>query len=117
MDGGTEITTLAEARDLVRLQLLDQSRETAETAALLTDELLANALEHGAGDPRLELDVDACQLVVRVVDHDPSTDVGPLPLEPMRKRGRGLVIVGALATAWGVERYWDAKVVWFSLDL
>jgi hypothetical protein len=32
-------------------------------------------------------------------------------------RGRGLTIVAALASRWGIEREQDAKEIWFELDL
>ena len=112
-----EVTNLAAARDLVRLHLLDQPAETVEIAALLTSELLSNALQHGAGDPVLTLEVDETQLVVHVHDEDGTVDLAPLVIEPASARGRGLAIVDALATAWGVDPQPVGKAVWFSLAL
>ena len=112
-----QISNLADARDVVRAHLLGQPTETVEIAALLTDELIANAMEHAAGNPTLAVEVAGSQLVVRVRDDDPTLDLAPLPIDPVRTRGRGLAIVNTLATAWGVEPYRYGKVVWFELNL
>jgi anti-sigma regulatory factor (Ser/Thr protein kinase) len=111
------VTDLAYARDVVRASLLDQPPDTVEIATLLTDELLANALEHGVGTPVLALEVNPYQLRVYVHDEDPTRDLAPLPIEPTRERGRGLAIVAALAAQWGVEPRRDGKRVWFALAL
>ena len=111
------VTNLADARDFVRAHLFDRPAESVEIATLLTDELLANAMEHGGGTPRLAVEVAGSQLVVRVRDDDPTVDLAPLPIEPTRVRGRGLAIVNTLATAWGVEPHRYGKVVWFELAL
>jgi anti-sigma regulatory factor (Ser/Thr protein kinase) len=111
------VTDLAVARSIVRSRLRHHSDETIEIAILLTTELLANAIEHGAGQPRIALHIDESQLIVRVHDEDPTIDLAPLPLEPTRLRGRGLAMVDALASAWGVDRVWDGKAVWFLLNL
>ena len=111
------ITKLADARALVRARLHDQPVEMVEIATLLTDELVANAIEHGAGNPTVALDVEGSRLCVRVRDDDPTVDLAPLPIDLTSERGRGLVIVNALATEWGVEPRQYGKVVWFSLDL
>jgi anti-sigma regulatory factor (Ser/Thr protein kinase) len=111
------ITSLANARDIVRATLRDQPVEIIEIATLLTNELVSNALEHGSGEPALDLELDGSQLRVRVRDDDPTVDLAPLALEPANERGRGLAIVSALATEWGVDRSWYGKVVWFSLNL
>ena len=111
------ITNLADARDVVRAHPLDQPTDTVEIAALLTDELIANAMEHGVGNPTLAVNVTGSQLVVRVRDDDRTVNLAPLPMEPTRARGRGLAIVNALASAWGVEPQRYGKVVWFELNL
>ena len=66
----------------------------------------------------LTLEVNPYQLRVYVHDEDPTTrDLAPQPIDPTRERGRGLAIVEALATQWGVEPRHDGKTVWFALDL
>jgi two-component sensor histidine kinase len=107
----------AEARNIVRARLQDRPSEVVETAVLLTDELVSNALEHGGGRPRISVEVDTNHLRVRVHDDDPSVSLRPSKVDPSSTRGRGLVIVNALATAWGVDPSGAGKTVWFSLSL
>jgi hypothetical protein len=111
------ITNPAAARAIIRHRLRDHSAETVEIATLLASELVANALEHGEGTPTLALEVNQSQLCAYVHDDDPTQDLTPLPNDPTRERGRGLAIVDALATQWGVEPRWRGKTVWFALHL
>ncbi len=111
------ITNLANARVFVRTRLLGHPAETIDVATLLADELLSNAMQHGSGNPTLALEVVGSQLLVRVHDEDPTVDLAPLAVEPFSERGRGLAIVDALATDWGVDPLSHGKAVWFSLNL
>lgn len=91
------------------------SAPTIETAALLTSELVANAVGHGS--PPLELWVDVTDGVVRIEVHD--GDAAALPVRrdarPTDVAGRGLAIVDALAARWGTRPDADGKWVWFEL--
>jgi two-component sensor histidine kinase len=107
----------ADARNIIRTRLQDRSPEIVETAVLLTDELVSNAMEHGGGRPRISVEVDASHLRVRVHDDDPRVLLRPSKIDPSSPRGRGLLIVNALATAWGVDPCESGKAVWFSLSL
>ncbi len=51
---------------------------------------------------------------VEVADHDPALPVQQHP-PAEAVTGRGLLIVDALATRWGVEPAADGKTVWFEL--
>jgi anti-sigma regulatory factor (Ser/Thr protein kinase) len=92
------------------------SDDIVDIAELLVSELITNALVHGAGDPELVLTVDPPRIRVEVRDADPTVDFGPVVGEASRTHGRGLAIVDALATSWGVEPRWDGKAVWFVLE-
>lgn len=119
-------------------------QECAETAALLVSELVANAVRHGRGPVDLRLSAQQDALVVRVIDASPqppcpagsgsahpdgthpdsshpnNTDpnnTDPGSTEHLGERGRGLLLVEALATAWGWTAHPGAgKEVWFRLD-
>lgn len=89
--------------------------EFAERATLLVSELVTNAVLH-AGTP-LDVVVRLRPDRLRVEVHDGS------PRLPERKHyavsastGRGLLLVEALAAAWGTEEAGGGKVVWFELD-
>ncbi|MGN6243191.1 MAG: ATP-binding protein [Motilibacteraceae bacterium] len=84
------------------------------TAALLVSELAANAVLYGAGP--FEVSVERSDGSARVG----VTDAGsgdPTPQRPSdtAEHGRGLQLVGALASAWGVQRDTVTKTVWFEL--
>jgi anti-sigma regulatory factor (Ser/Thr protein kinase) len=88
-----------------------------EVAELLVSELVTNAIVHGSGDSTLLLDIRDDHVHVEVHDSDTTLDLEPLPIEPSRERGRGLAIVDALASSWGVQPRRDGKATWFDLDL
>ncbi|MEU6976749.1 MULTISPECIES: ATP-binding protein [unclassified Streptomyces] len=118
------------ARALVRTALADieggrigaADRDTAE---LLTAELVANAVEHTAGDGPIELVVEllpgpgGCQIEV----HDgrpaaPGELVGPAPgtpVDPWQEHGRGLLLIRALSSDCGHRPTAHGKAVWFTL--
>lgn len=108
----------AEARRIVRSNLADADGALVETAELLTSELVTNAIVYGVGEPTLVIEVDDHGIRVEVYDTNPNMDdVQPLALNPLDVHGRGLAIVDALASAWGVEPRRSGKAVWFRLDL
>jgi hypothetical protein len=51
------------------------------------------------------------------VDSDASVSLEALSVGPSSEHGRGLTIVEALASSWGVSRRYVGKAVWFDLDL
>jgi anti-sigma regulatory factor (Ser/Thr protein kinase) len=111
------IASQRDAREIVRARLGERPAEIVETAVLLTDELVSNAIEHGAGRPRLVVEIDESQLHVEVHDDNPRVDLAPAVVEPLSPRGRGLAIVNGLAASWGVSPHGTGKAVWFCLDL
>ncbi|WP_424211195.1 ATP-binding protein [Streptomyces sp. BI20] len=90
--------------------------EAADVAELLTTELVTNALVHTDEGAGVTARIDPDGLRVEVRDRMPHL---PRPLVPSADdgtHGRGLVLVEALADAWGVEpQAGGGKVVWFEL--
>jgi anti-sigma regulatory factor (Ser/Thr protein kinase) len=88
--------------------------DVAEVSALLANELVANALAHGEGS--ISLSTEICVDCIRVAVTDEGT-VLPVLREsnPTAENGRGLSIVDALATRWGVDPAGHGKSVWFEL--
>lgn len=86
-----------------------------DVAALLTSELVSNAILHGHSGMELCVSRPADDRVrVEVTDHGAGC--------PKRRRasteattGRGLDMVHTLATDWGVRRVAGGKAVWFDL--
>jgi anti-sigma regulatory factor (Ser/Thr protein kinase) len=91
--------------------------DLAATAELLTDELLTNAVQHGGGKFDLVASIEADRLRVVVSDVWPSAPVTVYPSGHQLERGRGMTIVDAMASNWGIERSDSTKAVWFELDL
>ena len=113
-----DVTTPAAARRFVRaaLESVEAEPVVIETAELLTDELVTNAIVHVGC--KSQLFIRAVGGVVRVEVTDPD-DRLPSMAAPSADdlNGRGLIIVNGLASAWGVEPTADGgKTVWFELS-
>jgi serine phosphatase RsbU (regulator of sigma subunit)/anti-sigma regulatory factor (Ser/Thr protein kinase) len=91
------------------------SDELASDGALIAAELLANALQHGLPPVTVCVSADPSGVRVDVQDGSPRL---PMRLSPSTTNmtGRGLALVDALASRWGVERLPDGgKTVWCEL--
>lgn len=93
----------------------------ADTAELLTSELVTNALqhtEHGAElTATLSAEAHRChRLRVEVRDFVSRHPKLRAPGDQTTS-GRGLLLVQALADAWGVHTEGTGKVVWFELSI
>jgi anti-sigma regulatory factor (Ser/Thr protein kinase) len=134
----SDLPAVAETRRLLRESLRRWGVPTlTDTAELLTTELVTNALQHTAGGAVLTATLTeepgapdappgrpvAARLRVEV--HD-SLARRPSPDTPHRAAaaaeagdhgtsGRGLLLVQALADAWGAHSRGTGKVVWFEL--
>ncbi|MEV8019901.1 SpoIIE family protein phosphatase [Streptomyces sp. NPDC086554] len=107
---------VSRARELVRGQLRDWSRDAlVETAELLVSELVTNAVRHSRGG-RLELRlVRSGPTLICEVEDDDHTLPTLLNAGPGDEFGRGLRIVSVLAKEWGTSRTSTGKTVWFEL--
>ncbi|MFM9449124.1 ATP-binding protein [Streptomyces acidiscabies] len=116
---------IGEARALVRVVLgtWRLSASVVDDAALLLSEMVTNAVLHGTGPTiRITIDRPARDRVLLAV-HDRAH--GRVPQRrtpgPEDDSGRGLILLDALATRWGWERWGTAqkplgKRVWAELD-
>jgi anti-sigma regulatory factor (Ser/Thr protein kinase) len=107
-------TSLSAARSFVG-SMLDawECEDRDEIVALLTSEIVSNAVRHATGNVGLEVAiVEDGELQVRARDHSPQAAV-IRRCNPGGAGGHGLNIVATLARRWGVDRYEDSKVVWF----
>jgi anti-sigma regulatory factor (Ser/Thr protein kinase) len=103
----------AHAREWLRDMLsgFGPSPEVLEDTILVVDELVTNAVVHAATPIVVALEYSPdrclCSVLDRCVD-------GPLPrlVERADGTGRGLRLVRAIATAWGVERTAAGTTVW-----
>jgi hypothetical protein len=108
----------AEARSHVRAAICAWGVPVdPHVAALLTSELVTNAIRHEAGDT-VKLFICCSCGHLRVYVHDTSrTWPVPLNVAPEAEAGRGLMLVASLATDWGVYRTPGGKAVYFTLAL
>jgi hypothetical protein len=103
------------ARALVRLVLdLWDCDDPDDAGALLTSEIVTNAVRHAAGVLAMQLDLSLVDGIVRVAVED-STSARPVVRAPSADAlgGRGLLLVDALAAQWGSTPTDRGKVVWF----
>jgi anti-sigma regulatory factor (Ser/Thr protein kinase) len=109
-------SSCSEARRHI-LNVLDRApKEVRDAAALLTSELVSNALLHAAGPLTLTIRQEEGRLVRVEV-----ADAGTLPpaVKPYgheSETGRGLKMLDALAEAWGWRPADSGKIVWFELS-
>jgi DNA-binding NarL/FixJ family response regulator len=88
--------------------------ELFDVVALLTSELVTNAILHAHSD--IELSVSLTPNGIRIDVVDQSAGLPALRQASQDDTsGRGLSLVEALATAWGVDERPGGKSVWFEL--
>ncbi|MEV7994030.1 ATP-binding protein [Streptomyces sp. NPDC086077] len=109
----------AQARRLTRIRLNGWAvcEDTCDTAALVVSELVTNAILHTASD------VVVCELqdqddLVRIAVRDQGCATGephPSSVRAEEEHGRGLLLVDALAHAWGAHEHGPGLLVWAEL--
>ncbi|WP_255491741.1 MULTISPECIES: ATP-binding protein [unclassified Actinotalea] len=90
-----------------------------QVVELLSSELLANAVLHGLEGGAVGVQVRITPALVRVSVSD-GGGLSPVVLhrEPSAPDGRGMAIVEAMSSRWGVDAHAEGgKTVWFELDL
>jgi len=86
-----------------------------DAAALLTSELVTNSVRHSRSEwVEVAITLTTDVLRIEVSDQDRQT---VRPRTPDLEGGWGLMLVGELATRWGVERHTAGKTVWVEFDL
>ena len=88
--------------------------DLTQLVALLTTELVANAVEHGHGDVLdLAVDCSADGVWVGCTDANPAVPV-LRDVDLRATSGRGVALIAALSSEWGVQAVAPAgKQVWF----
>jgi anti-sigma regulatory factor (Ser/Thr protein kinase) len=106
------------ARRFVELHIAAYGTDAVHDAVVLVSELVSNAVRHGAAP--IALHVLAQAGVLRVEVHDAGVGV-PAPTRPPALEsdigGRGLLLVAAMASRWGVKPITPppGKATWFEL--
>ncbi|MRK02672.1 SpoIIE family protein phosphatase [Aeromicrobium sp. S22] len=114
MHRDTGRATVAEARQFVveRLNRWHVPEPVTRDMALITSELVTNAMVHGGAPVELRLRCAGTQVLVEVQD-DAAGEM-PRPRDPAQtdEHGRGLHIVDALSDEWGTRGTERGKTVW-----
>jgi anti-sigma regulatory factor (Ser/Thr protein kinase) len=87
-----------------------------DDAALLVTELVANVIDHAREEASLSLEAEVSDGWLRISIADGSS-IRPVvrELSHEQPRGRGLLLVKAIADRWGSEDHRGGKRVWFEL--
>jgi anti-sigma regulatory factor (Ser/Thr protein kinase) len=111
---------VAAARQFVA-EALARDSEFRETARLLVSETVTSTLDQarfGMGDGAFEVAYAVVDGRLRV---EVSDDGGPARLRrrihDVHRSGRGLRLVQALASRWGIREGTSGRIIWFELDL
>ena len=111
-----------EARTAAVSRIEDSVEEpVVATVKLLVSEVVTNCVEHGGATEAdridLELTLRAERLRLEVSTGGPEFDHDPgLPAE-LEARGRGLFLVDAMASDWGIRCEGGRAAVWFEVEL
>lgn len=110
-----DVRSVASARQFVRTVLTRWNCDYEE-ALLVAGELAANAVMYGRGRFRVSLRHEQGTIVLEVSDSSPEPPVLSIP-DPHAERGRGLLIVNAVASRWGTRPApGGGKTVWAELE-
>lgn len=88
--------------------------EQLDTAKLLISELVSNAVVHGQGKITIRADLNDDRIVVEVIDQGEGFEREVRQHDFDDLHGRGLAIVDALASRWGIHE--GTTHVWFELE-
>ncbi|GAB3741372.1 hypothetical protein GCM10027598_72050 [Amycolatopsis oliviviridis] len=111
---------LGEVRAWLRDQLSEVGRITIADTELLTTELVTNAHEHADGVAELRVFQPSGRDVVRVEVDDRRPHLRPRKVtkqDPASPHGRGLALVEAISTEWGVDTGAGHKTVWAEIPV
>ncbi|MEU7873975.1 ATP-binding protein [Dactylosporangium sp. NPDC049140] len=120
---GTDVSVAAAARAWVlaalpRLLTRPAPARLSDNVELLVSELTANALLHAGGVEHIDLYCTDRVLGISVHDQDCAPITVRQAPPPDLDHGRGLALVEALASRWGVREHpGDGKDVWLELPL
>jgi anti-sigma regulatory factor (Ser/Thr protein kinase) len=112
---------IRDARDFV-VQLMGKDHAQADTALLLTSELVTNAVLHSrsglpGGTVELVVAARAASMLFSVIDNGSDAALPKAGHDPGGESGNGLLLVGSLADDWGYASRSERTAVWFMLTM
>lgn len=123
--------SVGQARAAVRKLMTDCGFEaTSDDVLLCLSEALTNSITHAKDVDMVTVIARCCGRMVRVEVHDPDS-TRPIVEAPARgetrgqlpqaglveESGRGLLLIDAVASRWGVTPKAPGKMVWFEKDV
>jgi CheY-like chemotaxis protein/anti-sigma regulatory factor (Ser/Thr protein kinase) len=112
---GATASSVRDARSTIRRLIEGWGMPAlAETGELCTSELATNAVVHARSPVLLTAERTETGIRVEVQDEVPG-GVEAGSLDGVGETGRGLAIVDAMASTWGVDQHDGGKTVWFEL--
>ena len=116
LDLPRQLTSLRRARQFVAEKIVEwQLEDISADALLVASELAANAITHAESGFRIRVSLTPSSFRIDVFDTGTGTPE-PQPPRENFEFGRGLHLVGAITTAWGLEVVPDiGKLVWAEL--
>jgi CheY-like chemotaxis protein/anti-sigma regulatory factor (Ser/Thr protein kinase) len=111
-----EVSCVPQAREFVRRQLEEWGAGPFDDeASLVVTELAANAVLHAGSPFRVRVSMSSGLLRIEVSDDDGGTPE-PQPFSATAEHGRGIVLVSALSSSWGIDTVpGHGKVTWAEL--
>jgi anti-sigma regulatory factor (Ser/Thr protein kinase) len=117
--GTASTPPLAAARSWLRGLLWRLTAGTRQDVELVATELLTNAYEHATGPFGLRLLCPRGQPLVRLEVDDACPHLLPRSrgVAPNHRRGRGLLMVKAISSKWGLRLLADRKTIWAEIPI
>ena len=110
------LTSVAAARRFVEERMKEwRVEQLLDDALMVSSELVTNAVTHARSSCRIRLSLNVATLRIDVLDAGAGTPE-PQPPSETEEHGRGLYMVDAVTTAWGLEDVpGQGKLVWAEL--
>lgn len=90
--------------------------DLVDTVALLTSEVVTNAILHAGTPVEVTVRAEGAGVRVEVADGSATPPVRRLLYSRTSTTGRGCVLLDQLATRWGWAPLYDGKVTWFVVE-
>lgn len=104
------------ARAKLRGELVGVTDDVRADVELVLTELVSNAVRHVGGSVSIVSAVVGSELRLEVSDESSQQPI-LRPVDNFHEFGRGLQVVDALCSAWGVTTRAHGKTVWCLMDL
>ena len=112
-----EVSSVPLAREFVRRLLTEWgAAHLFDAASLIVTELATNAVLHAASPYTVRVTHSDGVLRIEVADRDVGTPE-PQPFSADAETGRGIVLVSAISSSWGIDAHPHGKVTWAELSV